>query len=182
MRRCSSTWIVEVCCAQGLPRLAALSVHRFGVAHQTSLLEYGKSLLRRRAELVECSFAHYYDTGGMRRCHLRGHENIRKRQLIHVGAFNLSLICANGWGRARRGRGEVCVLRRYRAVCITKTSGRPCNFMCSPTKNRGWKLRTSSWLCCSETRRPCSRRRSSEVSWAEPWAEESGRRRPSPLE
>jgi hypothetical protein len=47
---------------------------------------------RRRGELVERSFAHCYETGGMRRCHLRGHENILKRQLIHVGAFNLSLI------------------------------------------------------------------------------------------
>jgi hypothetical protein len=28
----------------------------------------------------------------MRRTHLRGHNNILKRQLIHVGAFNLSLI------------------------------------------------------------------------------------------
>jgi hypothetical protein len=28
----------------------------------------------------------------MRRCHLRGRGNIRKRRLIHVGAFNLSLI------------------------------------------------------------------------------------------
>src|ERR1035437_2345842 len=28
----------------------------------------------------------------MRRCHLRGQENIWKRQLIHVGGFNLSLI------------------------------------------------------------------------------------------
>jgi DDE family transposase len=54
--------------------------------------EYGKSLLRRRGELVERSFAHCYETGGMRRCHLRGQENIWKRQLIHVGAFNLSLI------------------------------------------------------------------------------------------
>jgi transposase len=54
--------------------------------------EYGKGLLRRRGELVERSFAHCYETGGMRRCHLRGHENILKRQLIHVGAFNLSLI------------------------------------------------------------------------------------------
>jgi transposase len=54
--------------------------------------EYGKSLLRRRGELVERSFAHCYETGGMRRCHLRGHENIRTRQLIHVDAFNLSLI------------------------------------------------------------------------------------------
>ena len=54
--------------------------------------EYGKSLLRRRGEFVERSFAHCYETGGMRRCHLRGRDNILKRQLIHVGAFNLSLI------------------------------------------------------------------------------------------
>src|ERR1019366_1313667 len=53
---------------------------------------YGKSLLRRRGELVERSFAHCYETGGMRRCHLRGRDNIMKRQLVHVGAFNLSLI------------------------------------------------------------------------------------------
>ncbi len=54
--------------------------------------KYGKSLLRRRGELVERSFAHCYETGGMRRCHLRGRDNILKRQLLHVGAFNLSLI------------------------------------------------------------------------------------------
>jgi hypothetical protein len=54
--------------------------------------EYGKSLLRRRGELVERSFAHCYETGGMRRCHLRGHKNILKRQLLHASAFNLSLI------------------------------------------------------------------------------------------
>jgi Transposase DDE domain len=53
---------------------------------------YGKSLLRRRGELVERSFAHCYETGGMRRTYLRGHENILKRQLVHVGEFNLSLI------------------------------------------------------------------------------------------
>ena len=41
---------------------------------------------------MERSFAHCYDTGGMRRTHLRKHDNIHKRQLIHVGAFNLSLI------------------------------------------------------------------------------------------
>jgi transposase len=53
---------------------------------------YGKSLLKRRGELVERSFAHCYETGGMRRCHLRGRENILKRQLAHVSAFNLSLV------------------------------------------------------------------------------------------
>jgi transposase len=52
----------------------------------------GKRLLRKRGELIERSFAHCYDTGGMRRTHLRGHQNILKRLLIHVGAFNLSLI------------------------------------------------------------------------------------------
>jgi len=34
--------------------------------------EYGKSLLKRRGELVERSFAHCYETGGLRHCHLRG--------------------------------------------------------------------------------------------------------------
>ena len=53
---------------------------------------HGKHLLKRRGELIERSFAHCYETGGMRRTHLRGRENILKRQLIHVCAFNLSLI------------------------------------------------------------------------------------------
>ena len=48
----------------------------------------GKALLRRRGELVERSFAHVYGTGGMRRTHLRKHENILKRLVIHVSAFN----------------------------------------------------------------------------------------------
>src|ERR1035437_7555438 len=39
---------------------------------------YGKHLLRKRGELIERSFAHCYDTGGMRRTHLRGHQNILK--------------------------------------------------------------------------------------------------------
>ena len=56
-------------------------------------IDYCKSLLKSRGELVERSFAHCYDTGGMRRTHLRKHDNILKRHLIHVGAFNLSLIC-----------------------------------------------------------------------------------------
>jgi transposase len=54
--------------------------------------ERGKEVLRQRGELVERSFAHAYETGGMRRLHLRGRENILKRILIHVGGFNLSLV------------------------------------------------------------------------------------------
>src|SRR5713226_5511978 len=54
--------------------------------------ERGKRLLRARGELIERSFAHLYETGGMRRTHLRGHPNILKRVLIHAGAFNLGLL------------------------------------------------------------------------------------------
>lgn len=66
----------------------------------------GKALMRRRGEIVERSFAHVYDTGGMRRTHLRGHENILKRLLIHAGAFNLSLIFRRtlGAGKPREWR------------------------------------------------------------------------------
>ena len=78
---------------------------------------YGKSLLRRRGELVERSFAHCYETGGMRRAHLRGHENILKRQLVHVGAFNLSLILRKllgaGTPRELRNRAVSLVLRLF---------------------------------------------------------------------
>ena len=72
---------------------------------------YGKSLLRKRGELIERSFAHCYDTGAMRRTHLRGHENILKRQLIHVGAFNLSLIFRSliGAGTPRELRNRLAL-------------------------------------------------------------------------
>jgi transposase len=52
----------------------------------------GRHLMRSRGERIERSFAHVYDTGGMRRTHLRGHTNILKRLLIHAGGFNLGLI------------------------------------------------------------------------------------------
>jgi len=49
--------------------------------------DYGKSLLRRRGELVERSFAHCYDTGGMRRTHLRRHDNIFEAAVGPCGGF-----------------------------------------------------------------------------------------------
>jgi len=52
----------------------------------------GKRFLRQRGELLERPFAHCYDTGGMRRTHLRGQTNILKRLLIHVGTSNLGLV------------------------------------------------------------------------------------------
>src|SRR3954462_519737 len=48
--------------------------------------------MRNRAELVERSFAHILDRGGMRRTWLRGRENVHKRYLIHVAGHNLGLL------------------------------------------------------------------------------------------
>ena len=43
----------------------------------------GQRLLRKRGELLERPSAHLDETGGMRRTHLRGHNNIRKRLLVY---------------------------------------------------------------------------------------------------
>ena len=68
----------------------------------------GRRLRKRRAEYAERSFAHLYETGGMRRTHLRGHDNILKRLLIHGGGFNLGLVmrqcCGIGTPRRLQGR------------------------------------------------------------------------------
>jgi transposase len=51
-----------------------------------------KALQKKRAELAERTFAHMYETGGMRRLHLRGSRNALKRLLIQGAAFNLGLV------------------------------------------------------------------------------------------
>jgi transposase len=74
----------------------------------------GRRLMRRRGEYVERAFAHIYDTGGMRRTHLRGHTNILKRVLIHAGGFNLGLVMRQliglGTPRGLQGRLAEAVL------------------------------------------------------------------------
>jgi transposase len=81
----------------------------------------GKRLHRRRAELIERSFAHAYETGAMRRTHLRGHTNILKRLLIHLGAFNLGLLLRRRFGigtprglQGRAGPFSTLLLSLYR--------------------------------------------------------------------
>jgi transposase len=58
----------------------------------------GRDLQKLRSELVERSFAHMYETGGMRRTHLRGQNNILKRLLIHAAGFNLALLVREKYG------------------------------------------------------------------------------------
>ena len=93
----------------------------------------GRRLMRRRGERIERSFAHLYDTGGMRRTHLRGHENILKRLLIHAGGFNLGLLVRGilGVGTPRGLQGRLATVlatlfvllraprRRLAAICMS---------------------------------------------------------------
>lgn len=73
----------------------------------------GKQLLRRRGELIERTFAHCYETGGMRRTHLKKHGNILKRLLIHVAGANLGLLLRSlyGTGTPRSLQGLPVALR-----------------------------------------------------------------------
>jgi transposase len=72
--------------------------------------ERGKSLLRRRGLMLERPFAHCYETGRMRRVHLRGRENIKKRLLIHIAGFNLSLVLRQTTGKGTpRGLQDLAV-------------------------------------------------------------------------
>jgi transposase len=69
-------------------------------------------LLRLRGERLERPFVHLYETGGMRRVHLRGHTNILKRLLIHTGGCNLGLLMRQltGVGTPRGLQGRVNAL------------------------------------------------------------------------
>jgi transposase len=72
----------------------------------------GRRLMRQRGERIERSFAHVYDTGGMRRTHLRGHTNILKRLLIHAGGFNLGIVMRHliGVGTPRGLQGRLATV------------------------------------------------------------------------
>ena len=60
--------------------------------------ERGKRLLRSRGEKLERTFAHCYETGGMRRLYLRGRENVAKRVLVHAAGFNVGLLMRLKYG------------------------------------------------------------------------------------
>jgi transposase len=104
----------------------------------------GRRLMRQRGERIERSFAHLYDTGGMRRTHLRGHTNILKRVLIHASGFNLGLAMRHliGIGTPRGLQGRVAaviatllvLIRAIRhRIAATSASHRPFSAV------RGWR-------------------------------------------
>jgi transposase len=103
----------------------------------------GLRLLRLRGERLERPFAHLYETGGIGRVFLRGHENIRKRLLIHIGGFNLGLLMRQligvGTPRGLQGRliaalaSFIALLRR--SVAVRRIIGHSC----------AWPLGSAVW-------------------------------------
>lgn len=73
------------------------------------------TLQRRRAEVVEPSFAHVCTTGGARRTWIRGLVEVGKRYLVTVMAHNLGVILRKliGVGRPR----EWASMRAFVATC-----------------------------------------------------------------
>ena len=99
--------------------------------------ERGQQLMRLRGELLERPNAHLYDTGGMRRTHLRRHGNILKRLLVHVAACNLGL-----WMRTLTGIGTPRGLQgRLAAVLAFCFTLRVLLRDRLPTRRRGLNLR-----------------------------------------
>jgi transposase len=82
----------------------------------------GKALLRKRGELLERPFAHALETGGMRRTHLRHHENILKRLVVHIAGINLSLLMRKlvGVGKPRclQGRSDLAARLLAALLCL----------------------------------------------------------------
>ena len=72
----------------------------------------GKSLQRRRGERVERTFQLLYDRCGLRRCTLRGAQNILKRLLMQASGFNLCLVMRKLFGKGTP-RGMAAIWRLF---------------------------------------------------------------------
>ena len=117
----------------------------------------GRRLMRQRGERIERSFAHLYDTGGMRRTHLRGHTNILKRLLIHAGGFNLGLVMRHligiGTPRGLQGRVAAAIALLLTLIGAVQRRFRPIGSVSRATAATLGPLTSTSLFACysSET-------------------------------
>ena len=94
--------------------------------------ERGQLLMRQRGELLERPNAHLYETGGMRRTHLRGHGNILKRLRARGGLQSGPLDAhVNGHWDATRSTGPFCRRTGYLFYSVGATA-RPTNRSSAP--------------------------------------------------
>ena len=114
------TRIAESEPAKGLPALAwrrggAQSGLRQSRAAEIEII--GRETMRQRGELVERSFAHILDRGGMRRPGCAGPGEPHKRYLIHVAGFNLGVLMPR---HLRSGNAEEAAETLYALIIVLK--------------------------------------------------------------
>ena len=92
---------------------------------------------------MERPFAHLYETGRMRRVHLRGHVNILKRVLLHACALNLGLLmrtlCGVGTPRSLQGCAAA-LLDALRSLRLPEVLWTLIAIICRPSAGLGDRL------------------------------------------
>ena len=107
--------------------------------NRTRLLSgVAREAFKLRAEIVERSFAHNLDRGGMRRTWLRGRENVHKRYLLHVAGHNLSLLMRQLIGA---GTPKEAVAGGIGALFVLVTPAGAVLVVHRPHRLRGWRNR-----------------------------------------
>ena len=120
--------------------------------------ERGKQLLRGRGEKLERPFAHQFETGGMRRLHVRGLDEVHKKLLLQAAACNLALLLRTKHGAGTpRGLAEaekrlwaliLALLEALKALRAASTA--PGDRRRRPQRVRPARARTR----CASTRSP----------------------------
>lgn len=106
--------------------------------HRRTKSEHGRELMRKRGELLERPFAHAYETGGMRRIHLRRHDNILKRLVVHIAGANLGLLMRTimGVGTPRSLQGRLAAFLLLLVMLLTTALARFwAEFVSSPRRS-----------------------------------------------
>jgi len=105
---------------KGFARWRGDEAARRAVTNNRARLKSGvaRQAFKLRTEIVERSFAHNLDRGGMRRTWLRGRENVHKRYLLHVAGHNLGLLMRQLIGA---GTPKEAVARGYMAIFLILT-------------------------------------------------------------
>ena len=115
--------------------------------------ERGRRLLRSRGEKLERTFAHCYETGGMRRLYLRGRDNVAKRVLIHAAGFNVGLMMRVAYG-LRKPRG----LSATAAAAAAAACALVCGLVEWVRSVRAGLAGTGATMCVMSARRVLDRR------------------------
>ena len=161
---------------KGFSRWRGDEAARRAVTNNRARLSSGvaREAFKRRAEIVERSFAHNLDRGGMRRTWLRGRENVHKRYLLHVAGHNLSLLMRQriGAGTPREAVAAdmavfSCLLRPLEPFWSLRSSSSSRRMAKSPSPQyvSPWgeprsmaPFSTGCWACARATSSTCATR------------------------